>query len=53
MNKKSLYNLLVFIITTILFVLYQQNIFSVKVDFVSQLLLVVIILVVLLALVSV
>lgn len=52
MNKKSLYNLLVFIITTILFVLYQQNIFSVKVDFFSQLLLVVIILVVLLPLVS-
>ena len=52
MSKKNIYNLLVLIFAVILFVLYQDNIFSIKTDFFSQILFVVIIALVLLPLVS-
>jgi len=52
MNTKNWYNLIAFILLVFVFTLYQFNIFSIKGDFFSELLFIVIIAIVLLPLVS-
>ncbi|MFA5985888.1 MAG: hypothetical protein WC819_00895 [Parcubacteria group bacterium] len=52
MNTKNWYNLIAFILLAIVFILYQANIFSIKGDFFSNMLFIVIVSVVLLPLVS-